>query len=141
MYSICLNLYNRAHLDKKEFKDINWLPLKKGLHRKCVTAYHFFRGSSSLYVRNFHTLCIFSCPMTRFQLHGTLNISGPSYGTVFHANLSSLNLGIFLNINYFLKTFKLLTKLQLTHHAPCIIMETRQIALFFHPCHIIFRDR
>ena len=24
----CLNLDNRAHLDKKEFKDINWLPVK-----------------------------------------------------------------------------------------------------------------
>ena len=78
-------------------------------------------------------------------------ISCPSYGTIFHASLCSLNLEIFLNKikSGFLKTFKLLTKLQSTHYVPntanildClwgIIMETRQIALILYPSYIIFR--
>ena len=47
----CLNLDNKAHLDKNEFKDINWLPVKERVaERICVTAYNFFRGTSSLYM-------------------------------------------------------------------------------------------
>ena len=47
----CLNLDNRAHLDKKEFKDINWLPVKERVvQRIYVTAYNVFRGTSSLYM-------------------------------------------------------------------------------------------
>ena len=53
----CLNLENRAHLDNKEFKDINWLPVKESdAQRIYVTAYNVYRGTCSLYVRNIHTL-------------------------------------------------------------------------------------
>ena len=55
----CLNLDNRAHLQKKKksLKIKIGYPLKKGLHRMCVTACQKF-----------------SYPMTWFKVHGTLNI-------------------------------------------------------------------
>ena len=47
----CLNLDNRAHLDKKEFKDINWLPVKERVAQRIrVTAFNFFNGTSPLYM-------------------------------------------------------------------------------------------
>ena len=47
----CLNLDNRAHLDKKEFKDINWLTVKERVNQRiCVTAHNFFRGTSPVYM-------------------------------------------------------------------------------------------
>ena len=46
-----LNLDNRAHLDKKEFKDINWLPVKERVNQRiCVTAYNLFTGTSTMYM-------------------------------------------------------------------------------------------
>ena len=47
----CLNLDNRAHLDKKEFKNINWLPVKERVNQRiCVTSYNFFKGISPYYM-------------------------------------------------------------------------------------------
>ena len=49
----CLNLDNRAHLDKKEFKDINWLTVKERVNQRiCVTAYNFFKGTSPAYMND-----------------------------------------------------------------------------------------
>ena len=47
----CLNLDNRTHLDKKEFKDINWIPVKERVNQRiCVTAYNLFTGISPMYM-------------------------------------------------------------------------------------------
>ena len=47
----CLNLDNRAHLGKKEFEDINWLPVKDRVNQRiCVTAYSVFNGISPKYI-------------------------------------------------------------------------------------------
>ena len=47
----CLSLDNRAHLDRKEFEKINWLPVKDRVNQRiCVTAFNFFKGPSPLYM-------------------------------------------------------------------------------------------
>ena len=47
----CLNLDNMAHLDKEEFKDINWLPVKERVNQRiCVTAFNFFKRTSPAYM-------------------------------------------------------------------------------------------
>ena len=47
----CLNLDNRAHLDKKEFEEINWLPVKDRVNQRIsVTAYNHFHGISPKYM-------------------------------------------------------------------------------------------
>ena len=53
----CLNLGNRAHLGKKEFNDINWLPINERVNQRiCVTAYNFFNGTSPIYMSDIFTL-------------------------------------------------------------------------------------
>ena len=47
----CLNLGNRAHLDKKEFEEINWLPVNERVNQRiCVTAFNFFNDISPSYM-------------------------------------------------------------------------------------------
>ena len=47
----CLRLQNRTHLDKKEFKDIDWLPIKQRVHQQiCVLAYNCFNKMSPSYM-------------------------------------------------------------------------------------------
>ena len=47
----CLNLDNRAHLDKKEFEEINWLTVKDRVNQRIsVTAYNHFHGISPKYM-------------------------------------------------------------------------------------------
>ena len=54
----CLNLNNRAHLDKKEFKDINWLPINERVNQRvCVELI------ISLITHPLHTCQIFSSPV------------------------------------------------------------------------------
>ena len=53
----CLNLDNRAHLDKKEFKYINWLPVKERVHqRTLVTAFNFLTALPQLTCQTFSSL-------------------------------------------------------------------------------------
>ena len=52
----CLRLGNRAHLDKKEFKDIDWLPITERVkQRVCVLAYNFFNKTSPSYMSDIFT--------------------------------------------------------------------------------------
>ena len=47
----CLHLENRAHLDKKEFKQINWLPINERVNQRiCVSAYNSFNKTSPSYM-------------------------------------------------------------------------------------------
>lgn len=47
----CLNLDNRAHLDKIQFKEINWLPVNERVNqRMCVLAFNYFNNTSPLYM-------------------------------------------------------------------------------------------
>ena len=46
-----LQLENRAHLDKKEFQEINWLPVNERMRQRiCVLGYNFF--NNTLYMAN-----------------------------------------------------------------------------------------
>ena len=47
----CLNLNNRAPLDKKEFKVINWLSINESVNQcMCVGGYNFFNNTSPSYM-------------------------------------------------------------------------------------------
>ena len=47
----CLNLENRAHLDKKEYKTMNWLPTHESVNQRiCACAYNIFINASPLYM-------------------------------------------------------------------------------------------
>ena len=54
----CLNLENRAHLDKSAFKKINWLPTNERVNQRiCVSAYNFFNNTSPSYMSDIFTPC------------------------------------------------------------------------------------
>ena len=69
----CLNLENRAHLGKDEFKIINWLPIKERVNQRiCLNAYKSFKNSSALYMSDIfvplETIQNTRNSMHRFQL-------------------------------------------------------------------------
>ena len=46
-----LLLENRSHLDKKEFQEINWLPIDERMRQRiCVLGYNFFNNTSPSYM-------------------------------------------------------------------------------------------
>ena len=46
-----LQLENRAHLDKKEFQEINWLPINERMRQRiCVFGDNFFNNTSPSYM-------------------------------------------------------------------------------------------
>ena len=54
----CLNLDNRAHLDKTAFKKINWLPTNERVNQRiCTSAYNFFNNTSPSYMSDIFTSC------------------------------------------------------------------------------------
>ena len=54
----CLHLENRAHLDKRVFKKINWLPTNERVNQRiCTSAYNFFNNTSPSYMSDIFTSC------------------------------------------------------------------------------------
>ena len=86
----CLNLNNRAHLGKKEFKDINWLPINERLNQRiCVIAYNFFNNTSPTYMSDIFTssnvvkhtrgsLHRFDIPLRKTNMLSLIHISEPT---------------------------------------------------------------
>ena len=86
----CLELNNRAHLDKKEFKEINWLPINERMRQRiCVFGYNVFNNTSPSYMSDIfvpnklikHTRNSehrFKIPFRRTNMgQNTLSYSGP----------------------------------------------------------------
>ena len=86
----CLQLDSRAHIDKEEFKEINWLPTGERMRQRiCVMCYNFFNETSPSYMSDMfiHNKVI---KRTRYSQHSlkipfrktnlgqkTLSYSGP----------------------------------------------------------------
>ena len=137
----CLQLGNRAHLDKKEFKDMNWLPINERVNQR-ICVHILFNNSSPSSMSDIFT----PNKLTKHTRNSQHNFKVPFQRTNMGQNAISYtgpylwnSLSIDIKLAKTRNEFK--HKIKSTHwfrHTTHIREHygTRHIDLFLSPCHI-----